>query len=427
MQLRRLPRAAFFNWYNVKMGFEIFVALRYLFSKKEGVFTFITSVIGVAGVAVGVAALITTLGVMTGFQSDIKARVIGAQSHILISGDMAHDFYKSKISEIEKLPGVAGAAPNIQGQAILNRGNSSLGVMLRGIDPDRESKINNLMSSFAEGSFTATKNPGEKTAPAAIVLGVELADNMGIDVGDDVVLISPSSIASSAGMIPKMKKFRVAGMIKTGYYEFDSTMVYTDLQNAEDFLDLQSSVTGIAVKLKNIDGADSAARLIKPLFGQNFTVRTFAELNATLYSALKLEKAMMFIILSLIILVAALNIASNLILLGTEKLRDIGIMRALGANPLSISKIFIFEGLLTGTFGLIAGLLLGFLLCWVITTFNFIQLPGDVFYLTKIPVRLQPADIFAVTLGTYFLCFAAALYPALRASKVNPADAIRYG
>jgi len=403
------------------------VALRYLFSKKEGLFTFLTSIIGVAGVAVGVAALITTLGVMTGFQSDIKERVIGAQSHILISGDMSEQFYKEKIREIEKIPGVAGAAPNIGGQAILNRGNNSLGVVLRGIDPLRESGINNLMRSFTEGSFDAPKNPGEKEVPAAIVLGAELANNMGIDVGDDVVLISPSSIASSAGMVPKMKKFRVSGMIKTGYYEFDSTMVYTDLKSAGGFLDLESSVTGIAVKLKNIDAADKIAQQIKPLFGPEFKVRTFAEMNATLYAALKLEKIMMFIILSLIILVAALNIASNLILLGTEKLRDIGILRALGANPVNISKIFIYEGLLTGTFGLVCGLLLGLLLCWIVSTFNFIQLPGDVFYLTKIPVRLQWADIFAVVLGTYFLCFAAALYPALRASKVNPVDAIRYG
>lgn len=403
------------------------MALRYLFSRKEGLFTFLTSIIGVAGVAVGVAALITTLGVMTGFQSDIKERVIGAQSHILISGDMSEDFYTQKIKEIEKIPGVAGAAPNIGGQAILNRGNSSLGVVLRGIEPQQEGKINNLMSSFEEGSFTPPVNPGEKETPAAIVLGVELAANMGIDVGDDVVLISPSSIASSAGMVPKMKKFRVSGTIKTGYYEFDSTMVYTDLKSAGDFLDLDSSVTGIAVKLKNIDAAAQIAKQIKPLFGPEFTVRTFSEMNATLYAALKLEKMMMFIILSLIILVAALNIASNLILLGTEKLKDIGIMRALGANPLNISKIFIVEGLLTGTFGLICGLLLALLLCWVITTFNFIQLPGDVFYLTKIPVRLQATDILAVILGTYILCFAAALYPALRASKVNPADAIRYG
>ena len=403
------------------------MALRYLFSRKEGIFTFLTSVIGVAGVAVGVAALITTLGVMTGFQSDIKERVIGAQSHILVSGNMPPDFYKQKISEIEKISGVAGAAPNIGGQAILNRGNSSLGVVLRGMDPAEEGKINNLMKSFAEGSFTAPSNPGEKDAPAPLVLGAELASTMGIDVGDDVVLISPSSIASSAGMVPKMKKFRVSGTIKTGYYEFDSTMVYADLQNAADFLDLDNSATGIAVKLKNVDAADKIAAQIKPLFDAKFSVKTFSQLNATLYSALKLEKIMMFIILSLIILVAALNIASNLILLGTEKLRDIGLLRAMGANPFNISKIFIYEGLLTGTFGLACGLLLGMLLCWVVTTFNFIQLPGDVFYLTKIPVRLQLADVLAVVLGTYFLCFAAALYPAARASKVNPADAIRYG
>jgi len=409
------------------MTFEFFVAFRYLFAKKKGVFALITTIIGIAGVSVGVAALITTLAVMTGFQSEIKEKLIGAQSHVLVFGYMPEDIYKEKLAAIEKLPLVAAAAPEVYGQAIMTFQGRSNGIMLRGLNPDDEKKINNLMTSFTEGSFEPVVKKGEDTPPAQIVLGEELANNMGVNVGDDLILVSPSSITTSAGMFPKMKKFRVSGLIKTGYYEFDNTIAYTTLAWASDFLGLKKGANSIAIKLKNIDDADKAASQISALLNYGYTVRTFAQLNSTFYAALKLEKAVMFIILFLIILVASLNIASNLILLGTEKLRDIGIMRSMGASPLRISRIFIWEGLMIGTAGIICGLLLAFLLCWIIATFNIVQLPGDIYYLTKVPVDMQLSDVLSVVIGSYIVCFAAAIYPALRASRVSPTDAIRYG
>ncbi|MGB2579937.1 lipoprotein-releasing system permease protein [Elusimicrobium simillimum] len=409
------------------MGFELFVAKRYLFAKRKGIFALVTTIIGVAGVAVGVAALITTLGVMTGFQTDIKNKVIGAQSHILVAGHMTREEYSQKIKEIEQLPGVIAAAPNIMGQAIINHDNASMGVMLRGLDPELEGKINNLNTSFEAGSYTAVKRVGEAAAPAAIVLGAELATSLRLWVGDDVVLISPSSIAASAAMVPKMKKFRVSGIIKTGYYEFDTSIVYTNLKDAGEFLDLPDGADALSVKLENIDKADKIAKLIKPLFSDAYTVRTYAEMNSTLYAALKLEKVVMFIILSLIILVAALNIASNLILLGTEKIKDIGILRAMGAKPVSILRIFILEGMLIGVFGIICGIVLALGLCWVIASSGLFELPGDIYYITKIPVILEVSDIIKVVCGTVALCFLAALYPAVRASAVVPTEAIRNG
>jgi lipoprotein-releasing system permease protein len=255
-------------------------------------------------------------------------------------------------------------------------------------------------------------------------MGSELASDMAVDVGDQVVLVSPSTIA---GGLPKMKRFKVTGLIKTGYYEFDNTMVYTDIKDASEFLGLGGAVSGLSVKLNRLEDADKAARQIQSIAGFNFNVRTFAQLNSTLYAALKLEKSVMFIILSLIILVASLNITSNLILFGTEKLRDIGIMRAMGAGPSRIRRIFMLEGLFIGSAGIIAGLILGLLLCWVIRTFNIVQLPGDIYYLTKVPVYLEFWDIFSVIAGSYLLCFLSALYPAYKASKINPVDAIRYG
>ena len=406
------------------MNFARCVATRYL-TRRQGLFAFITTLIGVAGVSVGVAALITTLSVMNGFQTDIKDKVIGAQSHILVFGRMSPEVYQKNIALIEQIPEVAAAAPHIYGQAIITHAGQSLGLIIRGLDPEQEKKINNLADSLVEGNF----EPQDWTedAPPPLVLGTELAASMGASIGDDVVLISPQSISTSAGMFPKMKKFRVSGLLKTGYYEFDNTIAYTLLPHASDFLGLKQGTTGVAVKLHNINDAEKVAEKISEKIGYGYNVRTFAQLNSTLYAALKLEKTMMFIILFLIIGVASLNIASNLILLGTEKLRDIGIMRAIGASPKMIRSIFMWEAMVIATLGIVLGILLACLLCWVIATFNIVELPGDIYYLTKVPVRMQWLDILAVVGGSYLICFVAGLYPALKASRVHPTDAIRYG
>lgn len=406
------------------MKFERFVALRYL-TRRKGLFAIITTLIGVAGVSVGVAALITTLSVMNGFQSDIKTKVIGAQSHILVFGRMPASTYPEQIRKIEQIPLVEAAAPHIYGQAILSYDGQSVGLVVRGLDPEQEKKINSLSRSLTEGSFAPKDWAAD--APAPLVLGTELAAGLGADVGDDVVLISPQSISTSAGMFPKMKKFRVSGLLRTGYYEFDNTIAYAGLADASDFLGLKGGVTGVAVKLHDLNKAEPAAQQIREAIGLGYSVRTFAQLNSTLYAALKLEKAVMFIILFLIIIVASLNIAGNLILLGTEKLRDIGLMRAMGASPKMIRKVFMWEAMVIATLGICLGIALACLLCWIIATFNIVELPGDIYYLTKVPVRMEWSDILAVVGGSYFICFFAGLYPAAKASRVNPTDAIRYG
>lgn len=402
------------------MRFESFVAKRYLMSQSKGVFSLITTLIGVLGVAVGVAALITTLAVMSGFHNDIKKHVIGAQSHIMVFGKMPDGVYQKVQDQIATIPQIVATAPTIYGQAILSYGQSSHGVLLRGLDTEQEAKTNTLVSSLTEGSFKAADD--EKLPP--LVLGVELADNMGLDIDDEVVLVSPQGLA---GGLPKMKRFKVTGILKTGYYEFDNTIVYTDLPNSSDFLGLKGAVTGINIKIKNLDKADEAATEISKVIGQQYTVKTYAQMNQTLYAALKLEKTVMFIILFLIIIVAALNITSNLILFGTEKLRDIGILRTLGASPAQIRHIFLLEGLFIATAGVLLGLILALILCFIIKNTNIVQLPADIYYLTKVPVSLQFFDVLFVVVGSYLVCFLSALYPAYKASKINPVDAVRYG
>ena len=402
------------------MRFESFVAKRYLMSQSKGVFSLITTLIGVLGVAVGVAALITTLAVMSGFHNDIKKHVIGAQSHIMIFGKMPDGRYQQVQKQLETIPQIMASAPTVYGQAILSYGQTSHGVLVRGLDVEQESKTNTLVSSLTEGSFRAKE--GETLPP--LVLGTELAFNMGLDVDDEVVLVSPQGLA---GGLPKMKKFKVTGILKTGYYEFDNTIVYTDLKNSSDFLGLKGAVTGLNVKIKNLDKADEVSLQINNVIGQQYTVKTYAQINQTLYAALKLEKTVMSIILFLIILVAALNITSNLILFGTEKLRDIGILRTLGASPAQIRHIFLLEGFFIATAGVVLGLILALVLCFIIKNTNIVQLPGDIYYLTKVPVSLQFFDILFVVLGSYLICFISALYPAYKASKINPVDAVRYG
>jgi len=409
------------------MRFDYFVAKRYLRAKRKGLFAMITTLIGVAGVALGVAALLTTLSVMNGFQQDIQQKIIGAQSHIIVFGQMSRSTYNDFREKIERMPSVAAVAPMVYGQAIVSFRDRSMGIIVRGLDPDQEKGVSSLHKSITEGSWNARPRAGEKTPPPPIVLGEELAKSLGIWTGDDVVLISPKSIATGLGIMPTMKKFRVSGLIKTGYYEFDNTIGYMKLDNAADFLKLDGSMTGMEVRLTDIELAQKTAKKITGIMGFPYVVKTFAQMNQTLYAALKLEKFVMFLILALIVLVAALNIASNLILLSTEKLRDIGIMRAMGATPSDIRRIFWWEGFLIATTGIVCGLLLGFGLCWVITTFNIVELPADVYYLTKVPVAIKLTDVLAIVLGSYLLCFVATFYPATKSSRVSPVDAIRYG
>lgn len=405
--------------------FEFFAAKRYLKAKRKGLFTIITTLIAIAGIAIGVAALITTLSVMNGFQKDIQEKIIGAQAHIIVYGKMSFEKYEKIEKKLISNPKILFAAPAVYGQAILSHKNNSTGIVLRGLDPEKEKKVNKLDRFLTKGGWTLPEYDKSKLPP--LVLGQELAYNMGLIMGDEVILISPQAAGIAIGIVPRMKKFKISGFLKTGYYEFDNNFGYTTLGPACDFLNLRNDITGIEIKLKNIEESSAVAKEISSILGLGYVIKTFEQVNQTLYAALKLEKYMMFLILILIVFVAALNIASNLILLSIEKTRDIGILKAIGATPGGIKKIFWWEGLMMGTTGIFCGIALGLLLCWFIAYHSPVELPSDIYYLTKVPVSVRWTDILFITAGSYILCFLAILYPAYRSSKINPVDAIRYG
>jgi len=412
------------------MSFELFVASRFLRSERKGLFALITTFIGVAGVAIGVAALITTLSVMNGFQSDIEGKIIGAQAHVVIYGDLSRGGLGLLESAVKRYPETAATAPFALGQAIVTYRGQSAGVVLRGLDPAREFQVNDLAKTLRTGSWDALsrrEGHGAGNGTPSCVLGEELAKILGVWVGDEVILVSPQSASVLTGLMPKMRRFRVAGLLQTGYYEYDSSTVYASLGDVAAFLGLKGGASGLEVRLRDLDEAEPLARRMQRDLGLAYTVRSFKQMNQTLFAALRLEKYVMFLILTLIILVASLNIASTLILMGTEKLRNIGLLKAMGASPRQIRRIFLWEGALIGSIGVGLGLALGLGLSFLIRRYPLVELPADIYYLSRVPVHVDWRDVAVITSSAVLLTLLATLYPALRASRVNPVEAIHYG
>lgn len=409
------------------MSTEFFIARRYLLAKRKGLFAMITTFIGVAGVALGVAALIVTLAIMNGFQTDIKGKIVDAQAHIVVYGRMAPAELARVRAAARSDAGAAAESPFVLGQAILTFENRSTGVVVKGFDPAAEFSVNNLKKSLSQGAWEPLEKPREGEPPA-VVLGEELAKNLGLWVGDEAVLVSPQGSASAGlGLLPKMKKFRVAGLVRTGYYEFDNTMAYCSVAAAGDFFGLGGGANGLGLRLHDINDAPEAAAALRKALGFPYTVKTYADMNQTLFAALKLEKFVMSLVLALIILVATFNIASNLLMMSVEKLRDIGILRAMGAGPAFIRRVFFWEGNLIALTGIALGLLLGTGISVFLAVYPVIELPSDIYYITKVPVELKIRDLLATAGVSYLLCMVSTIYPALRASRVSPVDAIRYG
>lgn len=411
------------------MSFEFFIGSRYLRTKQKQAFISLITVLSIAGVTVGVMALIVVIAVMTGFEYDLKSRILGVESHIVI---MRHNVpfsdYRNILEHVENTDGVEAATPFINSQVILRSSLSLSGAVLRGIDPDSADRvIKNLDKVSLKNLKETDQRKSTSIAMPAIILGKELAKNLGVMQGDSVYLISPRGMISPIGHIPTMKRFKVAGLFESGMYEYDRSLAYIHIKDAQKILHMGDSVNGIEVRVNDIYNARNiAGRIVKEL-GFQYWARDWMQMNQNLFSALKLEKTVMFIILALIVLVAAFNIASTLIMMVMEKTKDIAILKAMGATDKSIRKIFVFKGIVIGSMGTILGVCLGFILCTVLKYYQFIELPGDVYYITTLPVKLELLDVVMIASATMAISFLATLYPARQASKLDPVEAIRYG
>ncbi len=424
------------------MSFELFISLRYLRAKRKQIFVSIITFISIAGIFLGVAALIIVLAVMNGFETDLRNKILGINSHIVLmkhTGAMRD--YQKVMNEISDVEGVVASTPFIYSQAMIKNGGHTSGVILRGMLIDSAFKVINL-GKMQEGDINylsgkdrnSLRLSKDTSVLPGIVIGKELAKNMGVFLFEPVNIISPMGISTPMGMIPKMKKFIVVGIFDSGFYEYDSTLAYISLKDCQEFLSLGEQVTGLEIKVDDIYKANVIAKSIERKLGFPFWARHWMEMNKNLFAALKLEKRVMFIILSLIVLVAAFNIICTLIMIVMEKNKDIAILKSMGATSKSIMKIFIFQGLTIGAIGTLLGCIGGLAVAlnlekvsvFIENLFGFKILPGDVYYLSQLPSQVNYSDVLIIIVGTMLICFLSTIYPSRRASKLDPAEALRY-
>lgn len=413
--------------------FELTLGWRYTragrATRRNGFISFISGV-SMLGIALGVAALIIVLSVMNGFQKEVRDRMLAVVSHIEIfapNGEALPDVART-LAEVRANPQVIGAAPFIATQALLARGEDMKGTLVRGIDPAREPDVTDLAVDLKDAAL-ARLVPGE----FGLVLGGELARSLGVQPGDQVTLVAPSGQVTPAGVVPRLKQMTVVGTFDSGHYEYDSTLALMHIEDAQRVFRLEGP-TGVRVRLKDLHQARSVAAELAGTMTDNLLIRDWTRQNRTWFAAVQLEKRMMFIILTLIVAVAAFNLVSTLVMTVTDKRADIAILRTLGASPASIMGIFVVQGAMVGVIGTLGGLALGLAVAYNIdvivpaieqllhTTF----LPRDVYLISRMPSEPQQGDILPIALISLVLAFAATLYPSWRASRVNPAEALRY-
>jgi lipoprotein-releasing system permease protein len=423
-------------YFSYELPYELSLGWRYTragrSTRRNGFISFISGV-SMLGIALGVAALIIVLSVMNGFQKEVLDRMLSVVSHIEIyaaDGAAFPDLPRS-LHQVKDNPAVLAAAPFIASQALLARGEEMKGAIIRGIDPALEPQVIDLMQgrSNANASSFSKLISGE----FGIVLGAELARSMGVVLGDKVTLVAPSGQVTPAGVVPRLKQMTVVGLFDSGHYEYDSSLAMLHMDDAARIFRLEGP-SGIRVKLKDLHQARAVGRQLFDVLGGNVSVRDWTQQNRTWFAAVQLEKRMMFIILTLIVAVAAFNLVSTLVMTVTDKRADIAILRTLGASPMSIMGVFVVQGAMVGVIGTLAGLGLGLLVAFNIDVIvpaleQLLQarfLPADVYLISRMPSDPQSGDIVPIALIALVLSFVATLYPSWRASRVNPAEALRY-
>ncbi len=408
------------------MSFVTFVSRRYLRTRQKRTFISLITVLSITGVSIGVMALIVVIAVMAGFESDLKARIMGIRPHLTVTRDAGpFTTYDQLLQRLKPIDGIASASAFVTTQVVLRAADRAAGAVLKGIDVNQKSRLYSGVNISRLASPPAAA--GSDRGPAGIVLGRELAANLGVVQGDTVYIISPRGMLSPAGHIPAMVKFRVVDLFESGMYEFDGTLAFIDLLQAQQLLRMPGQVSGIEIRLQNLDRADAVAENIQAVAGRDYTIENWKQMNRSLFSALQLEKTVMFIILTLIILVAAFNIAGSLVMMVMEKRKDIAILKTMGATSAAIGRIFVIKGLTIGLAGTVMGACAGVALCALLERYAFVHLPADVYYINTLPVHLKASDVLTIAASALVICLAATLYPARQAAGINPVEAIRHG
>ena len=407
------------------MAFELFIAGRYLKAKRKEGFISLITFLSIAGVSLGVMALVVVIAVMSGAETDFRKRILGLEPHILVMNYTGKfDTYSKILNDLNQNEQVKGASPILFAQAMIRSTHSFSGVMIRGIDPETGfSLVKGFSSEQLKKSFNEKK---QNTNLPGIILGQTLASSIGVIKGDKVILMSPNGFISPMGHLPSMKRFIVAATFDSGMYEYDSSMAYVHLKEAQQLSNSKNQISAIGIWIDDVFKAKSIKESLTDLLKSPFYLRDWMDINKSLFSALKLEKTAMFIILTLIILVAAFNIASALIMMVMEKTKDIAVLKAMGATNRTIRKIFIIQGMIIGFLGTFLGTLSGIVICFILKKYDFIQL-SDAYPFSTLPVQLEYLDVLMISISAIIICFFSTLYPSYKASKMDPVEAIRYG
>ena len=415
------------------MRFELFLAARYLRAKRRQAVVGVVTAISVAGIAAGVAALIVALAITNGMRLDIQDRLLGSSAHVQlmrVQADGIRD-WRPLVARLRRLPHVTAASPGLYEQVLVARGARSGGALLEGIIPTQEQTVSDLLQFATPGSAAqlapvTEPTPPENTALPPIVLGAGLADDVGAAIGDRVMIISPQGELTPYGIVPKYVPFRLAGTFHSGFYQYDSSMAFTSLADAQRLFGEPDVVSVISFKVDDLNHADQIGRTIEQAAGPGFLTTNWMEQNRPLFRALQLEQIVTFIVIGLIVCVAALNILTALTMMVMEKTRDIAVLMSFGVKPRQIRTIFLLQGLLIGFTGTLLGLIAGYTLSWVGGHYHFIHLSAEVYSIDYLPFAARWTDGVIVAAVSLAVSLLATLYPSRSAARVLPAEALRY-
>ena len=414
------------------MKYEFFIGLRYLRARRQETFISLITVISVLGVMIGVMTLNVVMAVMSGFEETLRDRLLGINAHISVvkSGDPMRD-YERVIEKLRQEKDIIAASPTVYGQVMLTSGARVSGVVVRGVDPDRVNQVVDLQSYLLKGKLAALKSRHaiqveERTVLLpGVILGERLAAQLGVFEGSPVQVVSPLGSPTAIGVIPKVRRFVVIGIMKTGMSEIDSVVVFMGLVDAQNFFDLEGAATNIEMKIRDVKNSRAVAERLQRQLGFPYLAEDWTRLWPNLFSALQLEKTVYFLVLLLMILVGAFNIVSTLVMVVMEKRKDIAILRSMGATQRSIRKIFMFKGCFIGVVGTVLGVLLGLLVCGFIAQYEF-ALPEGMFLISTVPVRVYWSNFLLVAVASFIVCLLASIYPSRQAAKLDPVEIIRY-